>query len=87
MFSAEAQRQLTKLQSELASQQQKFESQAVGTLAQETEDLKRKTNAKIQDITSQLEASQSKALGLEKAKNRLQSEMEDLTAEMEQVGQ
>lgn len=53
--------------------------------SEEVEELKKKLNAKVQDLESQLEASQSKCSALEKLKSRLQAELEDLSIEVERV--
>ena len=53
--------------------------------SEEMEDLKRKMNAKLQDLEEQLEAAQSRASQLEKTKTRLQGELEDTMVEVDRV--
>ena len=62
-----------------------MESGEGGVRSEEMEELKRKYNSKIQDLESQLEAALAKASSLEKARNRLQGELEDLSVEVERV--
>lgn len=76
---------LTKANSEAAMWKHKCESGEGGVRSEEMEELKRKFNAKIVELESQLEASQSKASSLEKVKSRLQGELDDLTVEVERV--
>ena len=52
---------------------------------EELEDVKRKLGVRIQDSESQLEGALSKAISMEKAKNRLQLELESVVEEMEKV--
>ena len=61
----------------------KFESGEGGIRPEEVDDLKRKLNARLQETEQQLEAALSKANSLEKAKNRLSGELEDLMLEVE----
>ena len=82
---ADLQRALTKANNEAALWRQKYESGEGGVRSEEMEELKRKLNGKIQELESQLEASQSKASSLEKVKVRLQGELEDLMVEVERV--
>lgn len=82
---ADLQRLLTKASNEAAMWRQKCESGEGGVRSEELEELKRKLNAKIQELESQLEAAQSKASSLEKVKTRLQGELEDLMVEVERV--
>ena len=46
---------------------------------------RKKNNAKIQQLEESLQAAQSKASNLEKLKNRLNGEVEDLTANLDDV--
>lgn len=78
-------RLLAKAQEELSSSQQKLEVRMSGLASQEVEDVKRKLNAKIQDTLAQLEAALTKAGNADKAKSRLQAEMEDIIADAEKV--
>jgi chromosome segregation ATPase len=67
---ADLQRLLTKANNEIQVWRHKLESGEGGVRSEELEDLKRKMNAKLAETESQLEAAQSKASSLEKAKNR-----------------
>jgi len=82
---SDLQRMLTKANNEMAVWRHKCESGEGGVRSEEMEELKRKMNAKIMELEAQLEASQSKASSMEKAKNRLQGELEDLSIEVERV--
>ena len=77
------QRLLTKANGEIQVWRQKFESGEGGVRSEEMDDMKRKMNAKLQELESQLEGALSKASSLDKAKNRLQGEIEDLMIEVE----
>lgn len=76
---------LTKANNEMAVWRHKCESGEGGVRSEEMEELKRKMNAKIMELEAHLEAAQSKASSMEKVKNRLQGELEDLTIEVERV--
>jgi len=82
---ADLQRLLAKANSEIAVWRHKCESGEGGVRSEEMEELKRRMNAKINELEAQLEASQSKASILEKAKSRLAGELEDLSIEVERV--
>jgi len=82
---SEAQRQLQKVNSEMSAMQQRLEGNMAGAAQQELDDLKRKMNARIQEVTAQLEAAQSKAASADKARKRGQAELEELTAELDKV--
>lgn len=82
---ADLQRLLAKANSEIAVWRHKCESGEGGVRSEEMEELKRKMNTKITELEAHLEASQAKASSLEKAKNRLQGELEDLNIEVERV--
>ncbi len=82
---ADAQRLLGKAQSEITSWRQKFEAGGGGVRAEEMDDLKRKLNARLADAESQLEGALSRVSSLDKAKNRMQNELEDVMIEMERV--
>jgi len=56
-----------------------------GIKPEEVEDLKRKMGVRLQDSESQLEAALTKAVAMEKAKNRLQVELETLAEDLEKV--
>lgn len=77
----DAERLLVNAQAELTSSQQKLDARMSSLTSQEVEDVKRKLNAKIQDTLVQLEAALTRAGSAEKAKCRLQTEMEDIIAE------
>ena len=53
--------------------------------SEELDELKRKMMAKVQEAEAQMEAAQSKCSSLEKAKHRLQGELEDVMVEVERV--
>lgn len=78
------QRQLQKLQGEL----QQLRSRGGGggdVRSEEVEELKRKMNAKIQELESEAESAKSKCGQLEKTKARLQGELEDLMVDVERA--
>jgi len=79
------QKTLAKNTNELAMWKQKCASGEGGVRSEEMDDLRKKLNARIQDLESQLEAALAKSGGLEKVKRRLMSEMEDLTIEVERA--
>lgn len=81
----DAQRMLTKANNEIAEWRRKFESGEGGVRSEELDDLKRKMQAKLNDVESQLEAALSKCGSMEKARNRLQGELEDVMIEMERA--
>jgi len=81
----ELQRLLNKAQSEAAMWRQKAESGEGSVRQEELDELKRKYNAKIAELEAQLEAALAKASSLEKVKNRLQGEMDDLMVEVDKV--
>ena len=82
---ADLQRALTKANNEIAVWRHKLESGEGGVRSEELDDLKRKMNAKLADAESQLEAAQSKVSSLEKVKNRLTGELEDVMIEVERA--
>ena len=82
---SDLQRQLTRANNEAAVWRQKFESGEGGIRQEEMDELKKKMAARIQDGEAQLEAALGKVVGLEKAKNRSQMEVEALVAEVEKV--
>jgi len=82
---ADIQRQLTKAVGEAAQLRQKAEVADEGIRPEELEDLKRKMGVRLQDSESQLEAALTKAVSMEKAKNRLQVELEALAEDLEKV--
>lgn len=82
---SDLQRQLTRANNEAAVWRQKFESGEGGIRPEDMDELKKKLAARIQDGEAQLEAALGKVIGLEKAKNRSQMEVEALVAEVEKV--
>ena len=82
---ADIQRQLTKAVGEAASLRQKADMAEEGIKPEEMEDLKRKMGVRLQDSESQLEAALTKAVNMEKAKNRLQVELDTLAEDLEKV--
>ena len=84
---AELQRLLQKANAEAVLWKQKCESGEGGVRSEEVEDLKRKLTIRLQDAESQMDASTQKAAGLEKANQKLRGELEDLTIEIDRVGE
>ncbi len=82
---ADLQRMLTKANNEANTWRQKFQSGEGGVRSEEMDDLKRKMNAKLAETESNLEASHAKCISLEKTRNRLQNELEDVMVEVERV--
>ena len=80
------QRLLTKANNEASVWRQKFESGEGSIRTEELDDLKRKFLAKLQEAEAAVDAAQSKTSSLEKAKNRLQGELEDLMIEVSTMG-
>jgi len=60
--------------------------QTVGAAAAEVDEIKRRLNSKIQELTLQLEAAVAKASSSDKAKIRLQADLDDAMLEVEKVG-
>jgi len=81
----DGQRALNKALADVATWRQKCESGEGGVRSEEMDELKRKMNARITELESIAEAATTKAGSLEKARNRLQGELDDVTAEVEQV--
>jgi chromosome segregation ATPase len=82
---ADLQRLVSKTNAEMLQMQQRLDNQAAGAAMQELDDIKRKMNARIQDVTSALEAAQTKASNAEKGKAKMQSEIDLLAVELEKV--
>jgi len=78
-----AQRALTKAAADAAEFRRKFESGEGGASTADFDDLKRKMGSKISELEGQVEAAQGKCSSLEKGRNRLQCELEDVMLEME----
>lgn len=51
----------------------------------ELEEAKRKLNARVQEMEEALVAAETKASGMEKVKNRMNEEIEDLLLDLERV--
>jgi peptidoglycan hydrolase CwlO-like protein len=82
---ANLQRLLQKAQNEANEWKRKAESGEGGVRSEEFDDLKKKLGARIADLEGQLEAANAKANSLEKARSRLQGEIDDIVVEMERV--
>jgi len=80
---ADLQRALQKAQNDATTWKRKCESGEGGVGGAEFEDLKRKFNSKLAEAESVADAASQKAASLEKARNRLQAELEDVTIECE----
>ena len=82
---ADLQRQLTKVVSEAAALRQKVDGADEGIRVEEVEDLKRRMGVRLQDSETQLESALAKAVAAEKAKTRMQTELEAVIEELEKV--
>lgn len=82
---ADLQRQLTKAVGEAAALRQKAEGAEEGIRVEEVEDLKRRMGIRLQDSETQLESALAKAVAAEKAKSRVQTELEAVIEELEKV--
>jgi predicted nucleic acid-binding Zn-ribbon protein len=81
---SDLQRQLSKANSEAQQWRAKFEGEGTAR-AEESEEAKRKLQAKLTEAEQAAEAAIAKVVGLEKAKARLQGELEDLMVDVERV--
>eukprot|EP00061_Rhincodon_typus_P011274 g36175.t1 len=79
---AELQRLVSKLNSEVTTWRTKYETDAIQK-TEELEETKRKLAARLQEAEETAEAAQARAASLEKSKQRLTGEVEDLTIELE----
>ncbi|KAJ8251147.1 hypothetical protein GJAV_G00217820 [Gymnothorax javanicus] len=79
---SEMQRLISKLNTEVATWRTKYETDAIQK-TEELEETKRKLAARLQEAEEAAEAAQARAASLEKVKNRLQGEVEDLTIDLE----
>lgn len=79
----ELQKQLTKSVNESGLLRQKLEALEATVKPDEMDELKRRMVARVQEMESQLEATVSKAMAMEKARNKLQAEVEALTLELD----
>ena len=78
------QRQLSKSNTDAQQWRAKYEGEGV-VRADELEESRRKLQAKLSDADQAAEAALAKVAGLEKAKARLQGELEDLMVDVERV--
>ena len=81
---SDLQRQLSKANSEAQQWRSKFEGEGAAR-AEELEESKRKLQNKLTEAEQAAEAALAKVAGLEKAKARLQGELEDLMVDVERV--
>ena len=81
---ADVQRALMKAQAEIQQWRSKFEGEGVNR-SEELEEAKRKLAAKLAEAEEAVETSHAKCASLEKAKSRLQGELEDLMVDVERV--
>ena len=82
----ELQRSLTKSNSEIAVWRNKYETDAIQR-TEELEDAKKKLATRLQEAEEQVEAAQAKCATLEKTKNRLMGDIDDLTSDLERSNQ
>ncbi|XP_071330359.1 myosin-16-like [Trachinotus anak] len=78
----ELQRLVSKLNADVTSWRSKYETDAIHR-TEELEETKRKLAVRLQEAEEAAEAAQAKAASLEKVKQRLQGEVEDLTIDLE----
>ncbi|KAL7829724.1 hypothetical protein AOLI_G00306090 [Acnodon oligacanthus] len=78
----EMQRLISKLNSEVTTWRTKYETDAIHK-TEELEETKRKLTLRLQEAEEATEAAQARAASLEKVKQRLQGEVEDLTIDLE----
>lgn len=83
---SDLQRLITKANNEAATWRQKCESGEGGVSSEALDELKRKLSVKLQETESQLEAALQKTSALEKSNNRMRGELDDVTVELERVG-
>ncbi|XP_030646524.1 myosin-16-like [Chanos chanos] len=79
---AEMHRLISKLNSEVTTWRTKYETDAIQK-TEELEETKRKLAVRLQEAEEAAEAAQARAASLEKVKQRLQGEVEDLTIDLE----
>ncbi|AWP18617.1 hypothetical protein SMAX5B_005994 [Scophthalmus maximus] len=78
----ELQRLVSKLNADVTSWRSKYETDAIHR-TEELEETKRKLAVRLQEAEEAAEAAQARAASLEKVKQRLQGEVEDLTIDLE----
>uniref|UniRef100_A0A4W6D7B1 Uncharacterized protein n=1 Tax=Lates calcarifer TaxID=8187 RepID=A0A4W6D7B1_LATCA len=78
----ELQRLVSKLNADVTSWRTKYETDAIHR-TEELEETKRKLAVRLQEAEEAAEAAQARAASLEKVKQRLQGEVEDLTIDLE----
>ncbi|XP_067471897.1 myosin-16-like [Thunnus thynnus] len=78
----ELQRLVSKLNADVTSWRSKYETDAIHR-TEELEETKRKLAVRLQEAEEAAEAAQARAASLEKIKQRLQGEVEDLTIDLE----
>ena len=81
---AEFQRQVFKLNVEIQQWKNRYESEGLAR-GEELEEAKRKFNTKLSEAEEQVELALSKCNALEKVKNRLQNEVENLLIDVERA--
>merc|ERR1719334_2149839 len=81
---ADLQRQLSKANAEAQMWRAKYESEGV-TRAEELEAARMKLAARLEEAEQQIEAMNIKNMNLEKTKNRVQAELEDVQVEVERA--
>ncbi|XP_058509104.1 myosin-16-like [Solea solea] len=79
---SELQRLVSKLNADVTSWRSKYETDAIHR-TEELEETKRKLAVRLQEAEEAAEAAQARAASLEKIKQRLQGEVEDLTIDLE----
>lgn len=79
------QNKLSKLNSEFQTIKGKFDEEGQNKI-EELEDAKRKLCARVQEMEEALASAESKAASMEKVKNRMNEEVEDLLLDLEKVG-
>ncbi|XP_071762474.1 myosin-16-like [Centroberyx gerrardi] len=79
---SELQRLVSKLNADVTSWRSKYETDAIHR-TEELEETKRKLAVRLQEAEEAAEAAQARAASLEKVKQRLQGEVEDLTIDLE----
>ena len=79
------QRLMTKANNEANVWRQKCQSGEGGVRSEELDEMKKKLSAKLAEMESSLDASNTKVASLDKVKTRLQNELEDVMVEVERV--
>ena len=78
---------MTKANNEANVWRQKCQSGEGGVRSEELDEMKKKLSAKLAEMESSLDASNTKVASLDKVKSRLQNELEDVMVEVERVRQ